>query len=331
MNMHRSANQVGRARTATLAISAVLLATGGIWACDDDDDDFDDVAAGETDLAYEYTYPYAYYYSGDLAYSDLYWSDAWAYDSYIYQVNGGTTQRQSIGNAIRALARGEQVCPGQVTVTPKTAPPACSAAGTTAVRSGGTIAFNGCQTADGSVINGTIDITASRSANEAVCSATTLITLSHTTTLSNLSVTGPDGRRLLIPNQTDNGTNTYTYGQLPTTAAITSSGRFQVFAADGSLTADINHNGTRNFTYSAQSQSYAVSGTVTTQDARTGSTGSLVGTDVTRTLNCCHPTGGTLNVTRTGGTSPGQHTWTFGPSCGQVSFDGTAITPPECL
>jgi hypothetical protein len=232
---------------------------------------------------------------------------------------------------MRALARGEQVCVGQATITYRTAPAACQAPGATETRAGALIAFNGCQTAEGGRIDGTVDIQATRSANEQVCSENTLITLSHTTTITNLSYTAPDGSRVVVPSQMDTGTNTYRYGQLPEMVDINSNGQLQVYDAGGALKTDLRTNGTRAFTYSQPDRSYTVSGTVTANDLATGAAASLVGNNVTRTMNCCHPTGGTLNVNRTGGTSPGMHTWSFGPECGRATFDGTQIDLPACM
>jgi hypothetical protein len=311
------------------ALVALMLASAGSMSCDEDT-----VYPGTVDYAYEYYYPSAYYYPADLAYSSYYWSDAWLYDDYYYQTTGsgtGDTARASVGNFLRSLARGEAVCPNQVTVTPHMVAPACETQDTTSIRSGGTIVFNGCQTANGK-LDGTVDIQASRTASEMVCSANTMITLTHTSTITNLTFTGNDGKRLVIPSQVDTGTNTYLYNQTPTTTSINTSGRLQLFASDGRLVTDQNHNGTRSITFSAADHTYSVSGTINTQDAtQPGSTATLVGTDVKRTMGCCHPTGGMLTVNRTGGNSPGQHTWTFGPGCGDATYDGTAIATPACL
>ncbi len=232
---------------------------------------------------------------------------------------------------VRALARGEAVCPGQVTVTPRMSAPACTAADVTEIRSGATIVFSGCQTANGGRIDGTIDVESQRTASETACGPNTRITLMSTTRMTNLSYTGPDGRRLLIPNQQDTGNNSYSYGQLPAMVSFNSSGRVQIFDAGGTMRSDHNHNGTRNLSYSSANRSYTVSGTVNVQDVTTGSSASMMTSGITRTSDCCHPTGGTLTVSRTGGNNPGTHTWQFGPACGAVSFDGTSITAPECL
>jgi hypothetical protein len=211
------------------------------------------------------------------------------------------------------------------------AAPACQSAGTTSSRSGATIVFSGCKTSAGGTLDGTIDLTANRTANEQTCSANTRITLSHTATISNLSYTAPGGNKVVIPEQTDTGTNSYTYGQLPTTLDLNSTGRVQVYAADGTLSADFNQNGTRTVTYTASSRSYAVSGTINVQDSRSSARATLVGSNVSRSTDCCHPVGGSVVVNRTGGSNPGEHTWTFGPTCGQASMDGAAVTPSTCL
>lgn len=316
-------------RSGAVALSAVLVAaagSGGCWWWDDD------VAAGSADYAYEYYYPYTYYYPANLSYSSMYWSDDYLYSDWYYAQSGSSeTSRLGVGSFLRALARGEAVCPGQVTITPRMAPPPCLSPDTTSVRSGATIVFSGCQTAGGGRIDGTIDVQANRSASEQTCSSNTRITMSHTTTITDLTFTGPGGGRLVIPTQTDTGTNTYNYGELPAMVGVTSMGRLQVYAANGSLTADHSHNGTRNITYQASNKTYTVSGMINTQDARAGASASLVGSNITRTTDCCHPTSGRLVVTRTGGTNPGEHTWMFGATCGQMSLDGAEVTPPACL
>jgi Tfp pilus assembly protein FimT len=315
-------------KQASFALCALLAATAGGVGCYDDDDYVD---TGNVDYAYEYYYPYAYYYPADLMYSSYYWTDDWYYSDWYYSFAQTVGPRRAIGDMIRALARGEAVCPGQVTVTPRMATPACDNPDVEEIRSGVTIEFTGCQTANGGTITGTIDVQTERMASEATCGPNTRISLSHTTRMTNLSFTGPDGRRLLVPNQTDTGNNTYNYGQLPAMVSFNSSGRIQVFDAGGTLRTDHNHNGTRSLSFSSANRSYTVSGTVNTQDVATGASASMMTTGLTRTSDCCHPTGGTLTVNRTGGTSPGTHTWQFGPTCGGVTFDGTAITAPECL
>jgi hypothetical protein len=320
MNNNRSLDS-RRWRWAALAL---VCAAGG--ACSDDE------TVSGVDYYYEDPYLYDYYYTADLAYTGYYWSDPWDYGVYVYQnggeVPGGPTT--TFGSVLRMLARGEQVCPGQVTVTPRTAPPACSTGAAGDVRSGATIVFNGCQLAGGTTINGTFDVKAMRSASQASCSSTTSVTLVATNTVTNLSITGPNGARLVIPNQTDSITGTFTYGSTPGTVSDQSSGRLQVYNAAGTLVGDHNYQGTRSIVYTASTRSYAVSGTINVQDQQSDATASIQGTDVTRSTACCRPTGGTIVVNRVGGARPGTHTWNFGASCGQATLDGTTITLPAC-
>ncbi len=319
-------------RTARAALSLVLLTAVGAGSCYWDDD----VAPGTVDYYYEYYYPYTYYYPVDLAYSSYYWTDYYYYYDWYWQkdppveAQAPTNTWSAVGSFVRALARGEAVCPGQVTVTPKMGPPACMTADNADVRTGVTLVFNGCQTPNGGKLDGTIDVTAMRNASEQTCSSNTRISLSHTTTITDLSYTAPSGQRLVIPNQTDTGTNSFTYGTTPSSLTFNSSGRVQVYGTNGSLAADLNHNGTRMVSYNSSNKTYTVSGLAAIEDTRSSARGSVLGDGVTRSSECCNPIGGTVKVTRTGGNSPGEHTWTFGPSCGQATLDGVQTAPPAC-
>ena len=312
-------------RTACVALAAIALGGGCFW-----DDDYVDP------YYYDYYYPYAYYYPVDLSYSSVYYTDAWLYSDWYYAEAPQTIAQDNtwsgVGSFIRALARGESICPGQVTITPKMSPPACQMGDTTSVRSGANLVFNGCKTPNGGTLEGTIDITANRTATEQVCSASTKITLSHTTTITNFSYTAPNGSRLVIPTQTDTGTNTYTYGETPTRFSFESTGRLQLYAASGgALGADLTHNGARTVSYSSANKSYSVSGIAAVEEARSGGRATLAGDQLTRVTDCCAPVSGMLRVSRTGGTNPGEHTWSFGPACGQTTLDGTAREQPICM
>jgi hypothetical protein len=311
----------------SMALSALLtvIAIGGCW--------WDDEVYGYD--YYDYYYPYTYYYPADVGYSAYYWSDDYLYSDWYY--SGAPLDAQDnipagAGGVIRALARGESVCPGQVTITPKMAAPACqTTGGATSVRSGATMVFAGCQTPAGGKLDGTIDVQATKSASEQTCSDSTRITLSHTTKITNLTYTSPNGERVVIPDQTDTGTNSYTYGQVPTTVGFNSTGQIQVFAANGTMSAALTQNGTRTLTFTPATKSYSVSGVVNIQDARSEARASLMGNNISRSADCCHPVGGTLMVTRSGGPNPGEHNWTFGPTCGQAAMDGATVQMPACL
>jgi hypothetical protein len=311
----------------TTVLATLTLITAAIGGCEDNNG-----TTATTDYTYEDGYNYQYYYPADLAYTGMYAADSWDYATLVAQTAGyssAVATRPTVGSVVRALVRGESVCPNQVTVTPKTAAPACAQAGVTAVRNGITVVFNGCQVANGGTISGTFDVTANRSASDATCGAGTIITLGHTTTITNLTYTSPTGGRIVIPSQVDTGSTMYTFGQSPATSSIKTDGEVQLFASGGNTLADRTYSGTRTFTFSGN-QSFTIDGAITSQDKVTSGTATLTGTGLVRSVNCCRPTGGTLVVNRSGGVLPGTHTWTFGPACGAASFDGTNITLPIC-
>jgi hypothetical protein len=203
------------------------------------------------DFTYEDPYLYDYYYPADIAYSSMYWANAWNYSDLYFATltsDGGTTGvdaaatggggggtggssgtstgvRGAVGAAIRALARGEPVCPGQTTINLKSENSPCvNPDRGPIINDGATIVFNGCQLPGGGSVSGTVDITGHQTASDQVCSATTTITLSHTTQITNLVYTGPNGGKLVIPTQTDTGTNTFTFNTNPATVTIMSMG-----------------------------------------------------------------------------------------------------------
>jgi collagen type VII alpha len=241
--------------------------------------------------------------------------------------NGSTTVRATIASVIEALARGESVCPGQVTITPKTATPAC-AGSATEERNGVTLVFNAC-VVSGATINGTFDVLSNRAASEQTCSATTTITLGHTTTITNLSISDSNGK-ILIPSQTDTGMTVYTFGQTPTTTTFNITGEMQTFSTTGTMVADLSYTGMDTVTFSGGS-SYSVDGTTTVQEKNGPASATINEQGVTRSNGCCRPTAGTVTIDRTGGPFPGTATWTFGPSCGAVMRNNVSAMLPACI
>jgi hypothetical protein len=235
----------------------------------------------------------------------------------------------TVADALRALARGEAVCPTQVTVTPKTSTPACTG-GPTQTRSGVTIAFSGCQTAGGGNISGTVDVTATRTATSAVCTGTTSITLSHTTTINNLSYTSPSGIRLIIPMQTDTSMTTFTNGQIPASVTFTTTGELQIYAVGGALVSDTSYTGSPTISFGGSPSAYTVDGTFSTTDNRLAGAGSTVTlTGITRVNSCCRPIAGSVQVAHNSGVT---NTWTFGPTCSDLVLDGQTVSSlPACL
>jgi hypothetical protein len=285
--------------------------------------------------AYDDAYLYDGYYPADVAYASSYWAYGWDYGGFYYLTNDATaaaaaggTGHPGLGAAIKALARGQQICPGQATVTEKTSASIC-AANAAALRAGVTIQFNNCAVS-GAIISGTVDVTGTATASDQACGGTTNVTLNFTSTLTNLSLTGSDGRKLVIPNQTNTGMASFTYGQAPAQMTIQTNGELQLLDTAGSVISDHTYMGDNTFTFSGTT-SYSVTGTTNVQEKNGAATATITRQGLTRSGDCCRPTGGSITVNRTNGQYPGQADWTFGPSCGQVSRNGTSATMPTCM
>ena len=307
-----------------IAGAAVALATAGTVGCTDTG------TVSTTGYVYDDAYLYTTYYPADVAYASSYWAYPYALGGFYYfgEDAAQTTPHTGVAAAIKALARGEQVCPGQVTVSEKTSAVVC-ATNAAAARAGATITFNNCN-ANGGVINGSIDITGTATASDQSCSATTMISLMHTSTFTNLSFATTDGRKIVIPNATNTGMTDFTFGATPTTTTINSNGELQLFDTSGTMSADLTFMGDNSFTFSG-TQSYAVNGTTTVSEKSGGATATLTKMNLTRSGGCCRPTSGSVSVDRSGGIAPGQADWSFGPSCGQVERNGTSATMPACI
>jgi hypothetical protein len=310
--------------TTTFTSLALALAVVGVAGCDDDED-----VVATTDYTYDDAYLYDSYYPADIAYGGYAWADSWDYGGFYYLTAATPAGRPGITSALVALAKGQDICPGQVTVTQKTAAPACAGSSATELRNGVTIQFTGCQV-EGGTIDGTLDVQSNRSASEQTCSPTTIITLGHTSLATNLSFTLSNGAKLVVPNQTSQGMTTYTFGQQPTSTNIQTNGELQIFNSAGTMLSDHTYMGDNTFTFSGKS-SYSISGTTNVQEKNGNGTATITRTNLTRSGGCCRPTGGTVSVNRTGGLFPGQADWSFGPSCGQVSRNGTTAQMPACI
>jgi hypothetical protein len=331
-----------KAKVSTTVLALAAVALGGAAGC-----------TSAYDSAYYDPYLYYSYYPADAYYSSYYWADPYYYSYQDYgtgapgdiggvpdagtvaagpvaPIDGGSGA--GIGAVIRALARGEEVCPGHVTVTPKTDANPCPTSGAETVRGGATLVFDGCALTNGGMLNGTIDVTTTRTASEPTCSASTTITIEHTTTISNLSYMGPAGRRLLIPSQTAMGSTSFLNGQRPAAASAHVVGRLELVEQSGALGADRSYEGDITVTPSTDRSSYSIDGVLTLTDADQSGTVVLTATGLTRTADCCRPTAGRLSVVRTGNMPFTQHIWTFASgNCGGATFDDDPVTLAACL
>src|SRR4029077_18407770 len=133
--------------------------------------------------------------------------------------------------------------PSQATITPKMSADACATDGTGMSRSGVTIVFNGCQVANGSRFDGTIDVQATRTLSDPACGAGTMVTFMHTTTITNLTRTLASGAKIIIPNSSGTATTNYIAGQLPSSSAFTLLQFMQIMGLTGRLAADRSYSG----------------------------------------------------------------------------------------
>jgi len=350
--MMKTTSRINRSAALCCGLGLAFVAAAG---CD-----------GTTTATYAYDDPYLYasYYPTDLTYSGYYWADDWNTSTfYYYYVGGavipivsdagtdaahgasdagrsfdagaaadagstGTAAPIGIVGAIEALARGQSVCPGQVTVTPRMTASPCTTV-TTPVRNGVTIVFNGCQVGN-DTINGTFDIASNRTASDTTCSASTTVTLQDTVTMTNLSLTNAKGAMLSIPTATETGTTMFPFGQTPSTIQLTNSGQLQLVTSKGATAVNLAFNGNDTVKLNG-SQSFTIDGMSTLQDMVGGTTATVTKTGLTRSGQCCRPTGGSEAINRTGGSQPGQVTWTFGPTCGAVMRNGSSVSLPACV
>jgi hypothetical protein len=237
--------------------------------------------------------------------------------------SGSTTVRGAVGEAIRDIALGGTVCPGQVTVTRPAGTAACGVSG-----NGLNIVFNGCVLSAGGTVDGTVNVQFVLTASDTTCAT---LGIGYTSTITNLVYTGTGGAKIVIPSQTDKTTINVAIGQAPATVMMMSSGEIQRIGTDGTQTSDRTFTGTRTFSaISIANHTYTVDGTIDVTD-KAGGTATISATGLQRERSCCSPTAGTLAVSRTGGSHSGSHTLTFTATCGSATLDGKTVTLPACL
>lgn len=299
-------------------------------------------SAATTVTPYEDAYLYASYYPDAITYAAYGWADDWDSRAVTLASASATPLTSDAGSnpdagdqavaglagAIQALARGQTVCPGQVSVAAKTAAPACTGATPPFVRNGVTLTFTACALGT-ETVDGVVDLTSSRSASDAACAPTTTIMLRATLTLTGVTIRPAVGGRIVIPSQSVTTTATYIYGQTPTTVQAIQSGEIQIFDASGLLKADITFDGSGTFSF-GDGSSFIVDGTASYQDTA-GAMATITKNDVARTAGCCRPMSGSVVVDRIGGPRPARTTWSFGPACGMAGRDRMRTELPTCV
>ena len=283
---------------------------------------------------YSNYYASGYYYPADFAYADPYYADDYYGYSTFYSLSfkqanngGGKTPAASLFD----LSRVESVCPDQVEVTSKKVDAPCSVEGQAgAIPAGATIDFNGCVLPGGGRLDGSIDIESSRTLSDENCDAETVVSVSYTSTSTDLSYTAPNGARVVAPSLSRSGSYTRLLMGAPSALSISTSGNLERYAKDGTLVAQAALTGTQGLvlTGSEETAGYRLDGALTLEDEINGQTLDVDGAGLTRTEACCHPTSGTITIT---GSGRNTDVWRFGPDCGELDLNGDTVSLSECF
>jgi hypothetical protein len=273
---------------------------------------------------------YDYYYPASYAYVDPYYSDYWyGYPTYVLSVRLKASLNNVLpATALRDLALGEGICPGQVTVTTERATAPCDIGGGGSVPVSTSIHFDGCRLSAGGQLDGSLSVEAAQKLSDSNCDAGTSIDVSYTSTTRNLVYTAPNGSRIELPQLTRTGSYTRSLGLPPTTLRVSSEGRIERYDEKGTALAKTNFTGAQMLTLLPEDGGFRVDGTLMLNDSvsERSSVGNSAG--LTRTDGCCYPTAGSIDVARSDGED---ESWSFGPSCGDISVNGHRVTPKECF
>lgn len=337
-SMHKPSANEGTGRNAAgvrrAALALVALAVFGAASS----------GCGSSDYYYDpYNQAYGYYYPADMAYSDVYYTGYYGYPSaYVYgsSFQGSSALGLSLkGNvdsswpaaAIRDIALGKNICPGQVTLTSERIDAPCpigGEAGADALPASTSIVFDGCVLPDGGRIDGAVQVDATHTFSDPACGSETVVDVSYTSTSTDLVYTAPGGERIALPSLRRSGSYRRPLAGRPSVLNISIEGTVERYDADGALLAMTTVTGTQTIVPNEADDGYRVDGTLTMQDMVDERTLNVSGVGVTRTDTCCHPTAGTIDVAPSEGEAD---TWSFGPNCGDVSRNGEAFPVGECF
>jgi len=296
------------------ALGALALAAGA-FACSDNNGGY---------YYNPYYDAYGYYYPTDIAYTYPGYVDAWGgYSGYAFK---STTSSASPGARLRALAAGASICGDQATITTERVPSPCG--GDATVPSSASIVFDGCTLDDGGRLDGSFEIAATQTVSDTECDAETILDVSFTSTASNLSYTSAAGARVLVPSLTVAGAYTRELAGQPLSMTIDLEGSVERYDEGGRLSAQTSANGSQTLVPLSEGGGYRMDGTLSVQDTLNERSLEAVGTGITRTDACCHPTSGEISIERSTGESAN---WSFGPSCGDVLLDGASTELADCL
>jgi hypothetical protein len=286
---------------------------------------------GDEVAAAAYGYPLDVDYATYASAYDAAYTDAWGYPVPLpvsIAHDAGSQAASDPVSAIRALAMGtEDVCPGHVTVTPQHARTPCGAGDQPGdAQIGVKLTFTGCQLQGRGTLDGNLYVTSAHSASDESCSANTIIHVMYAAEFTNLAYTARSGQKLLIVAMNDTGSYDHALGAPPSTVTSTLQARIQRYAASGLLSSDRSLSGQANYAVSASPLTLTMDATFNmTNAAGSGGSADVQVNALEHQASCCYPTSGNVQVT---GEESG--TYTFGPSCGQMTKDTQNLTLDAC-
>jgi hypothetical protein len=308
----------GRVSAAPVIAANLAVILAGAAGCSSDD---------------EYPYDpygyYDYYYPASYAYVDPYYMYGYPGVYYALISRPKAAAMSSLpALALRDLALGEGICPGQVTVTTErtTAPCDTGEGETTPVSN--SIQLDGCELSGGGKLDGSLQIATSQTLSDMNCSAGTSIDVNYTSTTTDLVYTAPSGARIELPEVTRTGSYTRALDAPPSLLTINSQGRIERYDAKGTAKSKAGFSGMQTLTLLGANGGFRVDGTLTLQDEIGNRSANATSVGLTRAEGCCYPTSGSLDVSHSDG---GAERWSFGPGCGDVSVNGHEVTPGDCF
>ncbi|HVJ17275.1 MAG TPA: hypothetical protein VM686_17720 [Polyangiaceae bacterium] len=323
---HTEHDHVRRALAAAGAVVAVFAA-----GCGGDPE----VTGGTTVAAYpDNYYSYGYYYPADLAYSVPYYVDDWYNYPYLYSDTEAlplTNPAQSMpGGVLRAIARGEDVCPGQVTVQVRKTEVGCGGDEDDLMQTGAFVTIDNCKLEDGGKLSGQMAVDSRRSVSNLECNVDTVVNVAYSGTFTNLSYTSPQGERTVISAMALEGAYTRLLNDRPAAISQTLTGKFKRYDDENKLAAEVDMAGTTAVVIGSpdDSWSYQLFGPLTFEDKVTDGTATARATGLAHQDDCCHPVGGTVLIST--GLDAGDDLLEFGATCGQATLNGDKVELPPC-
>ncbi len=330
-------------RQLTRGISALMLTwslgCGADRAVDDTVASEQEELATESELAVDETEALADVADEDATFADLTLGATDKEARYEDRGRPGPAPRRvrvHLGRWLRSLTRaGAFLCGASATVERETADAGC-----TLIGRGGqylskvAVKFDGCELPLGIRIDGGISVTTTKALSAgATCDAAGLsVDITHAATVRDLKVSV----RAL---------GSAEVGGTATVKAVRGPGAAQpkrewtldhtrkLSETDGTVRLDQHLTGAGTTVLDASGSEPALvrNGTFTAELNLRGVTVTTRHTDVRRVKSCCHPIGGSIEISATKGADTKARTIAFGPACGQATVDGAAHDLATCM